>query len=464
MQRSSLLMLFTLLVLIAFFIVTGDYLVRESISRGEGYAPYSSYRSDPQGVRVLYDALDALPEKAVSRNQTSLSVLSTEGADTTLLFLNATHSKDPEKLIERMEAFVNEGGRLVIAFREMDKEDLNRIERSDKDEEDEETAGKTKNKKKSAIKEKDGEKEKEREVLLDKMQGNVNLEKRWGFDFKSDWEYIPLFNKEIKIKKVKRTDAFPDLSPSLQWRSEGYFTDLAEHWNPIYVDTQGIVHVADHWTPVLGRNLKAMKLADHWTPVYDRGLQAVLIERTMGKGSIVLSTASYPFSNEALRHKRDSPLLQWYIGKSSHVIFDEYTHGVNMDPTIIDLIVRLRLHWFLITLVPLALLHAWRSARPLVPHHDRTWQREAQSLQRGRDAVDGLKNLIQSSVPESNVTAQCLAIWGQCFQRDSKFTPEQRQQAQAWSTEGHAKKAPVETFNNIRKTLDPSNVKEQSSE
>lgn len=419
MARNKFFPIAILLLLLGLFVATGDYVLRESFSRGEGYVAYSSYRSDPLGARVFYDALAAMPGMNVSRNQTNFQYMDTDGRGKALFILDATHSYDPKNAMEQVETFVESGGRLVISFTHMPKEVLATL---DPDREDDD--------KKKRRKSPNEERREQRDALLEKMNPMINIEEEWGFDFRTQQSADRSDEDPIKTPTVTRAEGFPGLAEELAWYSEGYFADLD----------------------------------DAWTAIYERKAGAVLMERNLGEGTIVLSSASYPFSNEALRYKRDSALLNWFVGDANQVIFDEYTHGVNMDPTIIDLIIRLRLHWFLFSLVPLALLHAWRSAVPLVPHHSQDWQAEAQALQRGRDAADGLKHLIEGAVGTKELAEQGHAIWAQTFQRDSRYSTEQRQQALALATSEEGKKQPVETFNTIAKTIHSSTVKENNRE
>ena len=97
-------------------------------------------------------------------------------------------------------------------------------------------------------------------------------------------------------------------------------------------------------------------LASHWRTVYRVETNAVIVERRLGSGSIVLATDSYFVSNEALRNDRSTPLLTWLIGPLHHVVFNETHLGVTEQPGFATLARRYRLRLFFSLLAVVAVL------------------------------------------------------------------------------------------------------------
>jgi hypothetical protein len=84
---------------------------------GDIYPPYSSLRSDPFGTRALYESLEQIPGTAVARHLKPLGML--EGADGLVFYAGAdpwTFLFSSKKDLERFEAVLNHGARLIVAF------------------------------------------------------------------------------------------------------------------------------------------------------------------------------------------------------------------------------------------------------------------------------------------------------------------------------------------------------------
>jgi hypothetical protein len=104
-----------------------------------------------------------------------------------------------------------------------------------------------------------------------------------------------------------------------------------------------------------------------WRILYTRAEKPVLIERSYGKGSIVLSSDSFFLSNEAMKRERYPQLLSWLCGPHRKIVFDETHLGVSKSPGIATLLRKYGLAPFFISLIVLALLAIWKqAARPFL--------------------------------------------------------------------------------------------------
>ena len=93
----------------------------------------------------------------------------------------------------------------------------------------------------------------------------------------------------------------------------------------------------------------------------------MLITRKLGQGSLVLSTDSYLFSNEALRREARPALLAWTLGPNRLIVVDETHLDVADRPGVATLAWRYRLEWLAFTLLLLSGLFIWRNVFSLVP-------------------------------------------------------------------------------------------------
>jgi hypothetical protein len=149
-----------------------------------------------------------------------------------------------------------------------------------------------------------------------------------------------------------------------------------------------------------------------WHVIYARAGKPVLIERFYGNGSIVLSSDSFFLSNEAMKRKRYPQLLSWLCGTHRKIVFDETHLGVSKSPGIVTLLRKYGLAPFFISLIVLALLAIWKQAVRLVPVYA---EEERISVDPGKDAFAGFRNLLRRNIPPDHVLSACLEEWKRSF-------------------------------------------------
>jgi len=399
------------------------------VTQGDVYPPYSTYLAEPRGLKALYEGLATQPDVEVDRNIRDVLETAFE-PDTTLVFAGAIPSPDPIAYLRHLEAFVRAGGRLVIAFDPIETASSSvdvmgvslyqeeGVEIIDDETENDGPVAKTEPKGKGRFNVRGGRPIEPPETPptdearrrarvgpgdigdgLDSLEADFvtqDISERWGFTYRR--RPLPRREKDAvsrPLVDVARVSDDAALPPSAPWLSELYFADLDGAWTPHY-----------------RRN--------------DVGEEtAVMMERALGEGSVVVCSDSFLLSNEALRNHRHPEYLVWLLNQRSRVVFDESHLGVVSRPGIMALIRRFRLHGFILALLAAALLYVWRSASPLVPH--RTWEEE-QALfasTEGRDALDGLKQLIKRSVPRPQVLDTCVEVWKPSFRRDPRVQTNQ---------------------------------------
>jgi hypothetical protein len=146
-----------------------------------------------------------------------------------------------------------------------------------------------------------------------------------------------------------------------------------------------------------------------WTTIYERQGRPVLVQKRLGKGTLVLSAVTYFVSNEAMRDERYPALLAWLVGNKKRVIFDEYHHGMIRRRGTATLIRKYRLHWLAAGMVLLAGLFVWQNSVSLVPPF--TARDTTTEVALGKDSSSGLVNLLRRNIPSSRIFSVCLNEW-----------------------------------------------------
>jgi hypothetical protein len=160
-----------------------------------------------------------------------------------------------------------------------------------------------------------------------------------------------------------------------------------------------------------------------------------VIERAIGKGSLVLVGNADLFSNQTLAQHRSPTLLARIVGPAERVIFDESHFGIRDDPGVMVLVRRYGLVGLLLALMVLALLFVWQAAFPLVPlpaESNRTLE-----LQSERTAQSGLAQLLRRGIRPPVLMQVCLHEW----ERLARHTPAQREAVRRAVTEPDPVKA-----------------------
>jgi hypothetical protein len=131
------------------------------------------------------------------------------------------------------------------------------------------------------------------------------------------------------------------------------------------------------------------------------------IEIPRGKGSIVFLPDSFPFSNEALRDRRQSELIASAIGTYRNIVFDEFHLGTVQTGSIGALLRHFHLEPAAGVLILLGLLFVWRSTSSFVPPP----RQDAASAIAGRDSTAALTSLLRRGVPPGQLPATALELW-----------------------------------------------------
>jgi len=356
--------LIVLIVALGGFVFGLANLLRLRFEAGDNYPPYSSYRADPIGTKALYESVDSLT--AVRRNLQPLAKLG-DGRDTTLLWLGESPSDLrllPEEFKD-LETFVRSGGRLVMAAAPIFVRPRTNIFALI-----------------AASRAGPGGAPTNRLPRLPDEFRTIDVQAHWDVTF----DFAPLAKNdqdryEPAPAELRGSDAPPDLPRFIDVHSGLCFTALDPAWRTIYARAQRT------------------------------NVQPVLIERPMGRGSIVLFADSWHFSNEALRDDRQPALLSWLIGSGREVVFEETHLGTSEDPGVATLARKYRLQPLFAALLLLAALFIWKNAASFMPPCAEQLARERGEIVEGRDSAGAFVNLLRRSIAPANLLRVCLEQW-----------------------------------------------------
>lgn len=325
-------------------------ILREQFERGNAYPPYSSFRSDPRGTREFYRALERLPGMQVRRTFLKPSrLLHEEGAAFLFLGMDAGAMRAiAKKDIESLELLARKGNRLVFVFSPL--------------------SGGT-----GSTGEADGWKKWTLSGVAGRGAPCWCLAWRWG---------VILYDAPPE-KGSGEKGGFATLSPG-------------ERGLPDTIPVRS--------------SLSFRPDAAVWRTVYSGADGAVLMERGMGKGSIVFLSESYPVLNGAMKDRSYSALLLRLLGGSRIAVFDETHLGISEHPGIMSLMKKYRLTYFLAALFLLAVLYLWKNR---VPFAGSTGSATAgdNAIPEDLDAADGLISLLRRNIPAAALLEVCYREW-----------------------------------------------------
>ncbi len=373
MRRKTYVFMFCLL-LVAFSF--GLYrLMALRFEAGDVFPAYSSLRSDPLGSKVLYESFGHLPGVSVERHFQKLDKLTDAPSSTIFLFGLSPVDLDLS-LAKQVEELAQRGHRVVMTMEPVQGKACKCPEKA-------EGAGEGPGDEAGEIEPGPGE-PKGREG-----EQGIPLFKRWGFQF----GYAGLLEGEDRsypYAELVADDSRGQLPLQITQYSELHFVQPDSQWQVLY------------------------RLGDF----------AVIMERPMGDGSLVLVSDSYLVSNEAMRNERHAPVLAWLAGGHRQLVFDEAHLGISRQPGVMVLVRQYRLAGVMVALLVLALLFVWQRSVPFVPGR-------VSSADAGPDEMStmdyhaGLVNLLRRNVKEGDLLAACFNEWRKSMPGAGSAMPEQ---------------------------------------
>jgi len=378
---------------------------------GDVYPPYSSLRADPLGTMAFYESLEKMPGLFVRRDYSTSDRLPEEPG-TAYLHLAAEPGEWawlPTESFQEIKNFLARGGRLVITYFPQTAA----APRYDGD-----AADKTNSVKSAGLNSKEKNDPSDgKEKKSSAKKHRVQLGNEWGFHegFKELEQDGGIYEPVTVINP-----AYPGLPHSLDWHSGMIFTNCDAAWHAIY----------------------------------SRGASAVVMERSFGKGSVVVASDSYFLSNEAMLRDRHAKLLAWLVGANRRIVFDEAHFGIVESPGVAMLMREYRLHGLAAGLLLLAGLFIWKNSTSLVPPLTEAGHEDFIA---GKDAASGFVNLLRRNLVPRELLAACFAEWKKSTAPAGKVSTRRQQQAeaifQAENTRPARERNPVAAYRQISETL-----------
>jgi hypothetical protein len=164
--------------------------------------------------------------------------------------------------------------------------------------------------------------------------------------------------------------------------------------------------------------------ADEWTRM-DPTATLPAIERTFGKGNLVLYASSSPFSNEAMVLGEILEAVTAAIGPNTNISFDETHLGIAESGSVIGLARRYRLMGLVFGLALCAALAIWKHSSPFPP--PATVSQQERTV--GRTSFSGLATLLARHVPTRELASECWQAW--LKSNRNQLPPERIQRAAA---------------------------------
>lgn len=321
---------------------------------GDVYPAYSSLRADPLGVRALYESLDSVREVRVGRLYEPVDRLEAP-QDTTLVWLGDRTKERPE---DQWREFVYGGGRLVLGWAPTRYEDWSPTNKPGPF---------------PWQQNRTGPQSFTPPERLSQDPRDVAFRDDWGVELR----YLPLPEAGTNApvgRAIQVADL--DLPPQMSWHTTTCFTNLNEEWRVIY----------------------------------ERESQPVVVERQFGDGSVVVTTDSFPFSNESLRSERYTRFLVWALGNNGRIIFDETHLGVESAQGIAGLMRRYRMHGLAVGALLLALIFLWRNTTSFLPR-SRSAVTTSDGVIVGQGLATGFVRLLQRGIRKREILNTCFHEW-----------------------------------------------------
>lgn len=362
---------------------------------GDIYPAYSSLRSDPLGTRVFYDSLDNFDDLTLRRNYLPLHSLKS-GPVAAFFYLGAeipTADSIPTHTSDALDRLTRSGGRLVIAYLPISRK-TDKMPGCQKANGDNPNPG---NQAESDLQDSNPVPEPDSAPVLPPTPQDpqadppaqdapppqmVSIKAHWGFEFACN-DSLPVTDPDKENFTLEAHSRRPDLPAAISWHSNLYFKLIDKRWQTLYTVDEN----------------------------------PVIIERPMGRGTVVLCADAFFISNEALGFERHPALLVWLLGGHSNIIFDESHLGIYQRPGVAGLLRQYRFDRFLGALALVALLFVWKNALYFVPPRREDISSEA-AVVSDKDYTQGLTALLRRNITAGDILPVCAQEWEQTFKND----------------------------------------------
>jgi hypothetical protein len=357
MKRRRGILTAAMIVVVLAFVVGLVQLIVYRLQTGPSYPPYSSLRADPRGTRALAESFERMPHLRVTRNYNPLPRELPPPEQTTLMYLGVRDPsetwEDPNRIRQPLDAFVREGGRLVVTLALPPWAESHPPA-----------------------------------AAPEEIETDPDTD-----DFESGWygaylAWVPGNPPRFVAHDAPiRTHAEPTAAGARTW------------------GTRKPIRMFPGYS--LGRDVGD----GPWEVLaMGRASTGLIVRRRLGEGEIILAGGTRWLENFTLSDRPAVPVIASLVEGRRQVVFDEAHLGIYETQGLARLTWQAGFMPAAGVLVVVAFLYVWRSASRLAPA-----RRMPRTLDDGRvlgrDTNEGLVNLLGRSVPRAQLLGTCLREW-----------------------------------------------------
>ncbi|MDX2054584.1 MAG: DUF4350 domain-containing protein [Polyangiaceae bacterium] len=379
------------LLIVVLAVVAGLFqVVKSRVQQGDSFPAGSAFRSEPSGLRVLHDALLSQGKKSVRRERVQLS----RRADLsrTTLLLAAISPQDfyttDDRLMGSLTALVQAGLRVVVLL------DTDVAERCDSE--------------RCGVGEffsegSEQEAQAKKEAKHKSKKHSAGLFEEWGISLSGA--------SQAKAQRVVRAAASPEwLANHLPWRGRAFFTPENAAWRVVYEQVN----------------------------------KAVVVERKLGKGELVVVASTYPVSNEAIAQERATSFILWLVGERPNIVFEETHLGLQEPKGIVSMARSYGLEGALYGLLVASLVYVWYAGSPLVRRAPRSVRSESIN-----SPLAGFSSLLMRAVPPKNLLQTCLSTYLASLSQVKRAAFAQSAASNSAPSKPNVLKATIDEYNQV---------------
>ncbi len=345
-RKNKILSYLLVLATIGTFIVVALQTFEVRLETQEGYPAASSFRADARGGRALYESLRRVPGVQTVRFLRTFSNLPPpEGRSLIIAGLNPQTNILQVQDRKSLSRWVEAGGTLIVAL-----------------------------------------------TVADRNSGKTGS---------PDYEVVPPPKEQISPnnKLTPPTEEF--WIETLQAAGVHVFRHVDASARHRFVS--GTFATSGSWLGPL------YFVQSSWRVVAEAANLPVVLQRSFGRGNVILIADSYLLTNGSLANDRETGFLGWLFRKQTVVLFDESHFGFTENPGIVSLARRYGLESAFFVLLILALFFVWTNRYALVPKSANRSPGDLIVPGQGGETI--FVNLLRRSLPTKDLLSTSAKLW-----------------------------------------------------